>query len=155
MTSPSLPYLDEHSTVIAATVDDVWLALVETLDRTFSGAPVARYAWAVRCAEQAATGPRPLTDGSTIPGFRVASATPSSKLILAGQHRFSTYELIFRLEPVDPDQSRLRAESRATFPGLAGRVYRLLAVGTGGHVFGVKRLLSRVATRAEARRLST
>jgi hypothetical protein len=90
-----------------------------------------------------------------MPGFRVASSTPRSELILAGRHSFSEYELIFRLEPIDPGQSRLRAESRATFPGLAGSVYRLLAIGTGGHVIGVRRLLSSVATRAEKPRLSS
>jgi hypothetical protein len=36
-TSPP-PYLDEHTTAVAAGVDDVWIALSETLDRTFSGA---------------------------------------------------------------------------------------------------------------------
>ena len=152
MTSPALPYLDEHSAVIAAGVDEVWPALVETLDRAFSRTAVARYAWAVGCADQAATGPRPLTEGSAMPGFRVASSTPKSELILAGKHRFSEYELIFRLDPMDPGQSRLRAESRATFPGLAGSLYRMLAIGTGGHVIGVRRLLSRVATRAETPR---
>jgi hypothetical protein len=149
VTAPSLPYLDEHATVVAADVDKVWLALVETLDRNFSRTPAARYAWAVRCVDQAATGPRPLTEGSTLPGFRVVTATPGSKLILAGKHRFSDYELIFHLEPIDPDRSRLRAESRATFPGLTGRAYRLLVVGTGGHVISVRRLLSAIATRAE------
>jgi hypothetical protein len=43
----------------------------------------------------------------------------------------------------------LRAESRATFPGLAGAAYRLLVVRSGGHVVAVRRLLSAVRRRAE------
>ncbi|HST84395.1 MAG TPA: hypothetical protein VLL08_21840 [Kineosporiaceae bacterium] len=147
MTSP--PYLDEHAVVIAADVDDVWRALLETLDRNFSRALSARYAWAIRCADHAAAGPRPLTEGSTIPGFRVATAIPGSELVLAGKHYFSDYELIFRLAAINPGQSRLVAESWAAFPGLPGRAYRLLVVGTGGHVVAVRRLLSAIATRAE------
>jgi hypothetical protein len=57
--------------------------------------------------------------------------------------------LTFRLEPLDAHRSRLRAESRAAFPGVAGSVYRLLVVGSGGHVIGVRRLLSAVKRRSE------
>ncbi|MDN3352013.1 hypothetical protein [Actinomadura sp. DC4] len=143
MTAP--PFLDEHRTVVAADAEEVWRALVETLDRTFSRA--GGYARTVRCADATSSGPRPLAEGSTIPGFRVASATPGSELVLAGRHRFSVYTLTFRLEAAGAGRSLLRAESRAAFPGLAGGVYRLLVVGTGGHVIGVRRLLASVASR--------
>jgi hypothetical protein len=145
-----LPYLDEHTTAIAADVEQVWPALIETLDRAFSRPFATGYARAVRCADHTASGPRPLAEGSTIPGFRVTSAT-GSELILEGRHRFSIYALIFRLEPTAAGESRLRAESRAAFPGLTGRIYRLLVVGTGGHVVGVKRMLATIASRSEAR----
>jgi hypothetical protein len=146
-----LPYLDEHATVIAAGVDDVWAALIETLEGTFSRPRAARFARAVGCAERTASGPRPLAEGSTVPGFRVGAAAPGSELVLEGRHRFATYVLTFRLEPVDAGRSRLRAESRAAFPGLAGGAYRLLVVGTRGHVVVTRRLLSAVASRSEAR----
>jgi hypothetical protein len=149
-----LPYLDEHATDIAAGVDDVWPVLIETLDRAFSRAGMASYARAVGCDPCTASGPRPLAVGSTMPGFRVVAAIPGSELVLEGRHRFSSYALIFRLEQVSPDRSRLRAESRAAFPGLAGGVYRLIVVGTGGHVVGMRRLLSGIKRRSAQRRLS-
>lgn len=151
MQTSQLPYLDEHATAIAASVDDVWLVLIETLDRTFSRTHMTSYTRTVRCADRTASGPRPLAEGSTIPGFRVAAATPGSELVLEGRHRFSTYALIFRLEQVHAGRSLLRAESRAAFPDLAGGVYRLLVVGTGGHVVAMRRLLSAVASRSESR----
>ena len=143
-----LPYVDEHATVIAAAVDDVWPVLIETLDRSFSRAGMASYTRTVGCADCTASGPRPLAEGSTIPGFRVVTAVPGSVLALEGRHRFSSYALIFRLEQVSAGRSRLRAETRAAFPGLAGGVYRLLVIGTGGHVVAVRRLLSVIKRRS-------
>jgi hypothetical protein len=70
-------------------------------------------------------------------------------LVMEGRHRFSSYALIFRLEQVSAGRSRLRAESRAALPGLAGGVYRLLVIGTGGHVVVVRRLLSVIKRRSE------
>lgn len=146
-----LPYLDEHSTDIAAGVDDVWPVLVETVDRALSRAGAACYARAIGCADGEASGPRPLGEGSTLPGFHVVTAVPGSVLVLQGRHRFSTYALTFRLDDVDADRSRLYAESRAAFPGLAGRAYRLLVISTRGHVVLVRRLLARVRARSEKR----
>ncbi|MFF4350191.1 hypothetical protein [Streptomyces sp. NPDC001530] len=145
----SLPYLDEHATVIAAGTDDVWRGLGETLDRSFSRPRAAGYARLVGTADRTASGPRPLAEGSTFPGFRVVAAVPGRELVLEGRHRFSSYALIFRLEEVGPDRSRLRAESRAAFPGLAGGLYRRLVVGTGGHVRGMRHLLSAIRRRSE------
>ncbi|WP_326733224.1 hypothetical protein [Streptomyces phaeochromogenes] len=149
MQIPSLPYRDEHTTVVAAGADDVWRSLGDTLDRSFSRPGASRYARLVGCADRMASGPRPLAEGSTIPGFRVAAAVPGRELVLGGRHRFSSYALIFRLEPAGPGRSRLTAETRATFPGPAGGLYRLLVLGTGGHAVGVRRLLAAVRRRAE------
>ena len=150
MQIPSLPYRDEHTTVVAAGADDVWRALGETLDRSFSRPGANRYARLVGCADRTASGPRPLAEGSTFPGFRVAAAVPGRELVLGGRHRFSSYALIFRLESAGPGRSRLTAETRATFPGPAGGLYRLLVLGTGGHAVGVRRLLAAVRRRAES-----
>ncbi|SDM41240.1 hypothetical protein [Allokutzneria albata] len=144
------PHLDEHTILIDAAPEAVWAALGDALDRTFSGTVAENYARLVGCPDHAASGPRPLSEGSTIAGFRVTATAPPAELVLEGRHRFSTYALIFRVDRVGPNRSRLRAESRAAFPGVAGRLYRALVVGTGGHVFGVRRLLSGVA-RAAAR----
>lgn len=101
------------------------------------------------CADTVASGPRPLAAGSTLPGFRVHGAHRPGELVLAGRHRFSKYALTFRLEPLATDRSHLRAESRASFPGVRGAVYRTLVVGSRGHVFATLRLLGAVRRRAE------
>ena len=144
-----LPHLDTHQTVMAAGVDDVWPVLAETLERTFSRAIAAGYSRAVGCTDCTASGPRPLAEGSTVPGFRVVEAVPGSALVLEGHHRFSSYALIFHLDDVGRGRSRLRAESRAAFAGWAGGAYRMLVVGTGGHAVTVRRLLAVVKCRAE------
>jgi hypothetical protein len=146
-----LPHIDEHVIDIAADVDDVWPVLTETLDRTFSRATMASFARIVGCADSTATGRRPLTEGSTMPGFRVVAAVPGSELVLEGRHRFSSYALIFRLERGSLGRSRLRAESRGSFPGLAGGVYRLFIIGTDGHVVAVRRVLSVIKRLCESR----
>ncbi|MFB9904148.1 hypothetical protein [Allokutzneria oryzae] len=141
------PLVDEHAITITAGTGTVWRALGEALDRTFS--PMAVYTRLIGCTDRTASGPRPPVEGSTFPGFRVTSAVPGTELVLQGRHRFSTYALTFRLDQLGPGRSRLRAESRAAFPGPLGRCYRFLVIGTGGHVLAVRRLLSRVAARAE------
>lgn len=128
---------------------EVWPVLLDTVEDTSSRPGVARYARAVGCDERTTSGPRPLTAGSTIPGFRVVAAVPPSELVLQGRHRFSAYALIFRLEHLGPGRSRLRAESRAAFPGIAGRGYRMLVVVTGVHAVGMRRLLAGIRRRSE------
>ncbi|GAA0602042.1 hypothetical protein [Actinomadura livida] len=145
----TLPFIDEHATVVAAGGDAVWSSLLETLDRSSSRRGVAGYARLVRAADSTASGPRPIAEGSTFPGFRVVAAIPGRELVLRGRHRFSSYALIFRIEPVGSDRSQIRAESRATFPGLAGGLYRRLVIGTGGHAVAMRRLLAGIRSRAE------
>jgi hypothetical protein len=150
MNLPELPHLDEHATEIAAGVDMVWPALLATVERAFNRAGAPTYARLVGCAPLAASGPRPLGEGSTIPGFRVAAAMPNEKLALVGRHRFASYALIFRLEAIDAHRSRIRAESRALFPGISGRIYRALVIGTSFHVVAVRRILAATRRRATA-----
>jgi hypothetical protein len=143
--------VDERATEIAAPVDDVWPVLLGAVERSFSRLGAGGYARLVGCVPVDASGPRPLAEGSTVPGFRVVRAVPERELVLEGRHRFSTYALTFRLDGTDSSRSRLAAESRATFPGLAGGAYRLLVIGTRGHVVAVRHLLSGIKHRAEAR----
>ncbi|WP_200309121.1 SRPBCC family protein [Streptomyces adelaidensis] len=144
-----LPFVDEHTILVEAPPDEVWRALSEALDRAFSRPAAARYASVVGCADRTASGPRPPVEGSTFPAFRAVTATPGRELALHGRHRFSSYAWIFRLDPAGPGHTRLRAETRATFPGPAGGLYRLLVLGTGSHVRLSRRLLASVRHRAE------
>lgn len=151
MTELEPPHLDEHETVVAAAADEVWPALLETLELTFSRHRAILYARIVRCTDSTPSGPRPLAEGATIPGFRVTTATPGRELVLEGRHRFSWYALRFRLEQLDSGATRIRAETRAAFPGVAGRAYRWLVLATGAHVASVRRMLSTVRSRSEQR----
>jgi hypothetical protein len=78
-------------------------------------------------------------------GFHVTESTAPSKLVLEGRHPFSRYALVFLVEPLDGGRTRVRAQTWAAFPGLHGRVYRLLVIGSGLHVLAVRRMLRRVA----------
>jgi hypothetical protein len=73
----------------------------------------------------------------------VAEAEPGRRLALRGRHRFSRYELTFVLA-----DGELRAQTRAAFPGIHGRLYRAAVIGTGGHRILTRRLLRRIAARA-------
>jgi hypothetical protein len=146
-----LPFLDEHEVVIAADVSATWESLVQAVDSAFSNRRAAVYAGLVGCEPAVASG-RPLAAGSTMPGFRVASAVPGEELRLAGRHRFSAYALTFRVEGVGDGRSRLRAESRAAFPGCVGGTYHALVVRSGAHAALTRRLLATIRDRAEAAR---
>jgi len=150
-----LPWLDEHTSVVAADPGRVWDAAADVVARSFSRGSSARYARVVGAEPLSVSGQWPSGEGSSVPGFRVVTAVPGEELGLAGRHRFSDYSLVFRVEPLGSGRSRLRAESRAAFPGCAGRGYRLLVVGTGAHAVGMRRLLAAIRRRAEVRRDTT
>lgn len=71
--------------------------------------------------------------GAQVPGFIVTASQPPSLLALRGRHRTSAYSLTFRIDPAEPAGCRLRAETRASFPGIAGRGYRAAVIGSGIH----------------------
>ena len=146
-----LPSIDEHAVAVSAGADDVWWALLDALDGSFSRPRSAWYARVVGCTDSTASGPRPLAEGSTVPGFRVAVADPGRELVLVGRHDFSSYQLTFRLAPLGPGRSQLTAESRATFPGLAGGAYRLLVISSGFHVRTVRSMITAIGRAAEQR----
>jgi hypothetical protein len=144
----ALPFVDEHGVEVAAPPEVVWESLCRVAEGLFSSPVAGRGARLLGCESTAASGPRPLAEGSAIPGFVVACAEPGSKLALAGRHRFSEYALVFHLTG-DGGTTRLRAETRARFPGAAGRLYRAAVIGTRGHVLVTMRLLGAVKRRAE------
>jgi hypothetical protein len=146
-----LPHLDEHSALVDAAPEVTWEALLRVVEATVGAGSAPRVARILGCADTAATGPRPLATGSTLPGFHVAAATAPAELALAGSHRFSDYALIFRLERLDGERTKVRAETRAEFPHLKGTVYRGLVIGTRMHVLATRRILNGVKRSAERR----
>lgn len=145
----SLPHVDEHTQIVAADAHAVWQSVGEVLDRSFSEGRLAGYARLVGCPDRTAAGPRPLAEGSAFPGFHVLSADPDRELVLVGRHHFSTYALVFRLEEAGGGRTRLRAETRARFPGPGGALYRLLVISSGAHALFTGRLLAGIRRRAE------
>jgi 8-oxo-dGTP diphosphatase len=141
---PPLPHVDEHAVAIAADRTAVWSAL----ERVVGRAGPSWFARLLGCDDAAPSGPRPLAEGSSMPGFHVVTAERPSRLLLAGRHRFSAYELAFRIDDLGEGRSRLRAETRAIFPRARGRVYRILLMGTGAHVLATRRMLAQVTRRA-------
>jgi hypothetical protein len=144
----ALPFVDEHGVEVAAPPEAVWESLCRVAEGSFSSSATSRFARLLDCESTAASGPRPLAEGSTIPGFAVARAEPGSELALAGRHRYSEYALVFHLDASGAG-TRLRAETRARFPGASGRVYRAAVIGTRGHVLVTMRLLAAVKRRVE------
>jgi hypothetical protein len=145
----ALPFVDEQATTIEAEARVVRVALLATLDRSFSRRGAAAYARAVGCVPHDASGPRPLAPGSSVPGFAV-TASSDGEVVLEGRHRFSTYRWIFRLDATGDGRTLLRAETRAAFPGVTGGLYRMLVIGSRGHATGTRRLLAGVRRQAES-----
>lgn len=144
-----LPYIDEHARCVGATRDRTWAALIAVGAELRGDAtgPLARLS---RLQPALASGDwgGGLEAGATLPGFAVEEACSPSRLALAGRHRFSRYALVFELEEMSPDRTRIRAQTRAAFPGALGRAYRALVIGTGVHRMVVRRLLHRIEGRA-------
>lgn len=144
-----LPHVDEHAIEVAASREATWEALLRVAEGTVSADAAPRFARLLGCADTEPAGPRPLALGSVLPGFHVASCEPEAELGLGGSHRFSEYALIFRLEDDGAGGTRVRAETRAVFPHLKGRVYRALVIGTRMHVLATRRILTASKRRAE------
>ncbi|OBH83429.1 DUF2867 domain-containing protein [Mycobacterium scrofulaceum] len=119
-----LPYIDEHAITIDANRADTWSALLRVLCRNPD-------------------------DPATVPiGFVLDEARPPERLALKGRHPFAVYRWVFELDEQSRDRTRLRATTWAAFPGLHGRIYRRLVIGTGGHAVVTRATLKRVAAAA-------
>ncbi len=144
----SLPYVDEHATTIVATADQVWDALIAVTLGSTSGPISARVAKTLGCVPLERSG-EVGEIGSTVPGFVVTRAVRPAVLALMGEHRFSCYALIFTATDTPTGLVELRATTRAKFPSRAGSVYRMLVIGSRGHVFATRSILRAVRRRAE------
>jgi hypothetical protein len=136
-----LPFVDEHRVPLAAGAEAGWRALVAVLGAT--GARGGRFARLLGCDPARGSAEFAGRPGETVPGFRVAAAEPGRSLELRGRHRFADYALTFRF-----DGGELAAITRAAFPGLAGRLYRALVIGSGAHRAVTRRMLRQVARAA-------
>ncbi len=130
----SLPYVDEHRRHVTATPEQAWTALT-------------------RYVQKSLTQPKPgafvaLWHLEPNSGFAIAEEEAPRHLTLRGGHRFSRYELAFDVVE-DGDGVAVTARTHAAFPGLAGRLYRALVIGSGGHGVVVRSMLRRVARAAE------
>jgi hypothetical protein len=133
-----LPFIDAHTERIGGAAGEVWTALLRTLRRQMGGS--ASFARLLGCDPAEGTAEFTGQPGEAVPGFRVVQSEPGRRLALRGQHRFSRYALTFVLE-----DDQLRAETHAVFPGLLGRLYRAVVIGSGGHGWVTRRLLGQVA----------
>jgi hypothetical protein len=143
-----LPHVDVHQVEVGAEPAAAWRAVSDAMGSD-PGLLTRLGARALGCREVVPGGPRPLAEGSTLCGFRVVRAEPPNELALEGSHRFSDYDLTFRVETAGPGRSRIWAATHAHFPGPLGRLYRAAVIGTGGHVLAMRRLLRGIARRAE------
>jgi hypothetical protein len=134
---PGLPFVDTYSRSVAATPDRTWAALLPQVERMTTATHGV-----VHGALFGVLGTVPRS------GFAVVETDPGREVVLGGRHRFSTYRLVFRVEP-EGEASLLSALTYAEFPGLHGRAYRTMLMATTGHRRAAQRLLAGVARRAE------
>lgn len=122
-----LPYIDEHTVRVDAPPTAVWAGLSRYMESLLRGAE--------RNPFVALLGPQPPA------GFDVVESVEQQRLALAGRHRFSRYRLVFELGEAPGDGTCVHARSYAAFPGLHGRVYRAVVIGTRLHVVATNHLL--------------
>jgi hypothetical protein len=129
-----LAFVDEYSRVVAATPERTWQELERYVDRLTTSSHRLLF-------RVLGTVPRS--------GFEVAESDPSREVVLSGRHRFSTYRLVFRVEP-EGEGTRLHALTYAEFPGLRGRAYRTVLMLSTGHRRATESMLKTVADRADS-----
>ena len=130
----SLPYVDTHAVEVAAARGPAWDAVRRFAERTLltPGGVL-----------------RPLLGTDPPAGFEIATTIPRERLELVGRHRFSRYVLAFQLGDGAAGATRIAAETYAEFPGIHGRAYRALVIGTGLHAVATRRMLRAIRQGAE------
>lgn len=146
-TPADLPFVDEQHLVVDASPAAVWASLAAALPRSNSLFTAYAHLIATRPSGTAGTFP---AVGATVSGFAVVVAEPSRRLVLTGAHRFSTYRLTFVLTDREGGGTVLTARTDAAFPGVGGRAYRMLVIGTRAHRVVVRRMLWSVALSARS-----
>lgn len=143
-----LPPIDEHEIEVDAPAEASWAALFPTLEESFDTRFGRRYSERIGAVDTDCHGDLH-HPGGTVPGFVVSRAIAPVMLALLGKHRFSDYAVVFRIDLLPGQRSRVRLETRAQFDGTRGRIYKAGVIGTGGHAIMVRRLLRSIKRRAE------
>lgn len=145
-TGESLPHVDEHAVVVPTGRQETWTALERYADESLGVSGTGPLAAVAARVAAAALAPDPPS------GFAVAERVPPSRLVLVGRHRFSCYRLAFELADVTGG-TEVTARTDAAFPGVHGRTYRALVIGTRVHALvttGMLRSVRRLAVRLAA-----
>ena len=144
-----LPFVDAWSVDIAAPPRVVWDTVLATAPGT-RGGPIRRAVAVLLNADPAdSNGLASHALGAERPGFAVCEVVAPVTYALAGQHRFATYQLVFRIDQRGPGSSRLTAETFAAFPGSGGRLYRMFLMDAKLHAFVMWVMVRRIRRRAE------
>jgi hypothetical protein len=123
-----LPYIDEHAISVEADRAETWDALLRVMHHDPE-------------------------DPSTVPsGFALDESRPPERFALKGRHPFAVYRWVFELDAEAPQRTRIRSATWADFPGLHGKIYRALVIGSGIHRVVVRGMLRRIAARVFAER---
>ena len=143
-----LPSIDEHEIEVDAPAEATWAALFPALEHAFDTKFSRRYSERIGAIETDCHGDLH-HPGGTLPGFVVSRSIAPVMLALLGEHRFSRYAIVIRIDLLPGQRSRVRLETRAEFTGKKGLFYRAGVLGTRGHVLVVRRLLRSIKRRAE------
>lgn len=132
-----LPYIDEHVVAVDAPRKPVWTALqryTTSLLRSVERNPLL-----------VLLGLKPRA------GFAVTDSTEQRRIVLDGRHRFSNYRLVFELTDAPGGGTVVHAHSYAAFPGVHGRAYRALVIGSRLHVVATNYMLRAIRAGTPAR----
>jgi hypothetical protein len=144
----ALPPIDEHYVDVDAPAEATYAALFPAIERAFAGKFAQSYCERVGAMETEATGDLH-HPGGTLPGFTVTRAIAPVMLALAGEHRYAKYAVVFRIDLLPGQRSRVKLETRADFTPGKGRIYKAAVIGTHGHVLVVNRMLRAIKRGAE------
>jgi hypothetical protein len=144
----ALPPIDEHYVDVDAPAEATYAALFPAIERAFAGKFAHSYCERVGALETEVTGDLH-HPGGTLPGFTVTRAIAPVMLALAGEHRYAKYAVVFRIDLLPGQRSRVKLETRADFTPGKGRIYKAAVIGTHGHVLVVNRMLRSIKRGAE------
>lgn len=155
MAEPALlPFVDAWAVDVEAPAGVVWEVLIASVPARSPGLLLRVWAWVWGAEPAGSNGLASHELGAERPGFEVCEVVRPWAYAARGRHRFARYQLAFRIEQRGPAQSRLIAETYASFPGPAGRVYQGLVIHARAHavvMWAMVRLVRRRAERAARR----